>query len=78
MTEEQPTSLPQAQLNDLNVRIAETADSLIGGFPIASAEQHQHLETKLKGLQNVLTLYELIVSFHTALRKEGETDSFKK
>jgi hypothetical protein len=78
MTEEQPTSLPEAQLNDLDERIAETADSLLGGFPVASAEQHQHLETKLKRLQDVLTLYELIVSFRTALRKEGETDSFKK
>jgi hypothetical protein len=47
---EQPTSLPEAQLNDLDERIAETADSLLGGFPIASAEQYQHLERKLKGL----------------------------
>lgn len=78
MTEGQPPSLSEAQLNHLDERLAGLKTSLRRGFLGASAEQHLHLETKLKDFQNVLTLYELIVSFQNALKQDRETAGFKR
>jgi hypothetical protein len=78
MTEERPLPLSEAQLNDLNERLAGMKTSLRRGFLSASAEQHLHLETKLKDFQQVIILYELIVSFQTALKRDGETAAFKR
>jgi hypothetical protein len=78
MTEERPLSLSEAQLDDLDERIVGIESSLLSGFPVASAEQHLHLETKLKNVQNVITLYELIISFREALKKSGESKDFKR
>lgn len=78
MTEEQPLSLSEAQLNDLDEHLIGIKTSLRRGFLSASAEQHLHLETKLKDFQNIIILYELIVSFQKALKQDGETAAFKR
>lgn len=75
MAEEQRTSFSEAKLEDLNERIAEIETLLLDGFPVASPQQHLHVENKLKRLRNVFTLYEILDSFRKAL---GETESLKK
>jgi hypothetical protein len=72
MMGEQLPSLSEAEFQGLCDLIAETESSLVRGFRIAAPEQHSRLETKLKDLQNVLALFDLISSFRKALKKEGE------
>jgi len=77
MTEGQP-SLSEAQLGDLDERIADIETSLLRAFHVASVEQHLHLETKLKDVQHVSILYELINSFRKTIQHEAKSDAFKK
>jgi hypothetical protein len=77
MTEAQPLSLSEAQLDGLDERLVEVKTSLIHGFPIASAEQHLLWETRLKEIQNVSILYEVIVSIRKTMKDNEKTKNFK-
>jgi hypothetical protein len=65
----------KAGLEELDKRITEINTLLSRGFPIASPQQHLHVQETLKRLQNVFTLYEILDSFRKAL---GDTESLKK
>jgi hypothetical protein len=73
ITTEQPPSIPEAELQELCNHIAGTEASLLHGFSTASPDQHTHLETKLKRLQHVLVLHEVICFIHKALQALRES-----
>jgi hypothetical protein len=73
MTTEKPPSIPEAELQELCDRIAGTEASLLHGFSNASPGQHTHLETKLKRIQNIGVLYELIGFIRRALKALKES-----
>jgi hypothetical protein len=75
-SEKQPLPLSEAQFNDLDQRLVGIKASLVDGFPRTSPEQHVHLSEQFEDIRRVFMLYELIISFRNALKKDGERDGF--